>query len=524
MKTQEMIYRKQITNWIVVILITISIVFAQNRNQNWVFSDSIGLKFNQDGTIDQYTTNVVGLQRHSCTVLSDINGDLMYYAGGSGIYSLPTFNPNYLRIFRKDNSLISNYPGVTKNDQIFTLQALLSFETTINNNCFVHMEFDSDSNRHMLLCLSEIDGTADGGIGAFTAKKRIVINSPTDTLVQGMYPIRHANGRDWWIITHQWGNDTFVVVKVGQDLDFQVKHQRIGYVHSIDGQVYGGGNLPVFHFIESLNKLVVHNGEGLFETYDFDRCSGELSNHRLILQPFSILNTLGESLFCSALSNSGQFIYIGVFNNMDTMAHIVQYDLYSTDVPNSKRILYSTNGSKGGSFSQLGLAPDGKIYVNCWGDTTDTANVSEPNKYFLAVIEKPDLPFPACSFIPRGLWLNGRLAWSGIPDFIDYDIGPVDGSLCDTLGIDASTNRDPKPIEFGVFPNPSKGLIQVGLLEQAFVLYNLQGKQIDVLFSDSNGEISLPDKIPDGIYLLQTVSDDLAIPIRFSKIQLIRNQ
>lgn len=524
MKALEMIYRKQINNWIVVILITISIVYAQNRNRNWVFSDSIGLKFNQDGTITQFTSNLCGLQRHSCAVLSDKNANMLYYAGGSGIYTLPGLNPNNLRIFRSDNGLITNYPGVTKNDQIFTLQALLDFESNAYNNCLVHMEYDSDSNRHMLLCLSEIDRLADGGMGAFTGKKRIVVNNPTDTLVQGMYPIRHANGRDWWVITHQWGNDSFVIAKVSHDLKYEVQYQRIGNIHSIEGHVYGGGNLPVFHFLKGTSQLVVHNAQGLFEIYDFDRCTGELSNHKLILQPFSIFNPVGESLVFSSTSVSEQYLYIAAFNYVDTMANLLQYDLFSNDIPSTRKVVYSTHGDRGGSFSHLGLAPDGKIYVNCWGDTTDTANVSEPNKYFLAVIEKPDLPFPACSFIPRGLWLNGRLAWSGIPDFIDYDLGPVDGSLCDTLGIDASTNRDPKPIELGVFPNPSKGLIQVGLLEQAFVLYNLQGKQIDILFSDSNGEIILPDKIPDGIYLLQTVSDNLANPIRYSKIQLMRNQ
>ena len=111
------------------------------------------------------------------------------------------------------------------------------------------------------------------------------------------------------------------------------------------------------------------------------------------------------------------------------------------------------------------------MYTICWGDTTDTTDITQPNPYYLSIIEKPDLPYPACNFIPKGLWLNGRMAWMGIPDFIDYDLGPVDGSVCDTLGIDASNNRDVKVSEIKVYPNPSDGNINVGLIEQKFIIF-----------------------------------------------------
>lgn len=523
MKTLEMIYRKHINNWIVVILITISIVYAQNQGRNWVFSDSIGLRFNTDGTITQYISNVNGTQRHACAAVSDSVGDIAFYAGGSGLNHIPFSNPNELKIFRKDNGQISNFTGVISPLQVFTLQNILPLDFEDRLYAFLHIEWEQGG-RHMLLHKSEIDKSGDGGMGEFTVNKRILINQTTDTLLQAMIPVRHANGRDWWIISHQWGNDTFFVVLIDVNNNTTILRQKIGTIQSIEGQTYNGGNLGFYRYDSNSDKLIITNAEGLFEIYDFNRCTGSLSSPRNVLPPIANIFVNGESFYSNTLSPSGRYLYVVTFNNLDTILRLSQFDLFSNDIFGSRNNIFSIKAVNGAEMNHISLAPDNKIYVVCLPDTTDTTNINLPSRYYLSVIEYPDLPFPACNFIPRGLWLNGRMVHSGLPDYIDYNLGPVDGSLCDTLGIDASNNRDPKPIELGVFPNPSKGLIQVGLHEQAFVLYTLQGKQIDILFSDSNGEMSLPDKIPDGIYLLQTVSDDLANPIRYSKIQLIRNQ
>lgn len=95
--------------WVYTVVFAISGLYSQNRNRNWVFSDSIGIKFNQDGTLTQFTANLNGKQRHSCATISDRFGNLKFYAGGSG--SLSPYS-NLLRIFRRDHGLLGNYPGV----------------------------------------------------------------------------------------------------------------------------------------------------------------------------------------------------------------------------------------------------------------------------------------------------------------------------------------------------------------------------------------------------------------------------
>lgn len=497
-------------------------LYSQNQGRNWVFSDSIGIKFNNDGTITQYLSNVNGFQRHGCTTIGDTNGDLLFYAGGSGTNHIPNNNPNELKIFRKDNGQISNFTGVISPGQVFTLQNILPLDLENRLYAFLHMEWEAGG-RHMLLYKSEIDKLGDGGMGEFTLNKRILINQTSDTLLQAMIPVRHANGRDWWIISHQWGNDTFFVVLIDVNNNTTILRQKIGTIQSIEGQTFNGGNWGFYQYDSNSDKLIITNAERLFEIYDFDRCTGTLSNPENVLPPIPNVFVNGESFYYNSLSPSGQYLYVVTFNFLDTIFRISQFDLYANDIFASRNNIYNCKATTGAEIGQISLAADNKIYVVCWPDTTDTTNINLPSRYYLSVIEKPDLPYPACNFIPRGLWLNGRMVHSGLPDYIDYNLGPVDGSMCDTLGIDASNASDYSENSVKVFPNPTTGKIDIGMVEQKVAIFNLLGEQVDLLSSDQAGDIVFANKIPDGIYFIQFIFDDTPSRKKYSKVQLIRN-
>jgi hypothetical protein len=494
---------------------------AQNQGRNWVFSDSVGLRFNNDGTITQFISNVNGTQRHACAAVSDSVGELVFYAGGSGLNHIPISNPNELKIFRKDNGQISNFTGVISPGQVFTLQNILPLDLENRLYVFLHMEWEQGG-RHMLLHKSELDKSGDAGMGEFTLNKRILINQTTDTLLQAMTPVRHANGRDWWIISHQWGNDTFFVVLIDVNNNITILRQKIGTIQSIEGQTYNGGNLGFYRYNSKFDKLIVTNAERLFEIYDFDRCTGTLSNTNNVLTPIANIFNSGEIFYNNALSSSGQYLYIVAYNCLDSIYRISQFDLFADDIIGSRNNIFSIKGVNGAEMTQISLAPDNKIYAVCLPDTIDTTNINLPNRYYLSVIEYPDLPFPACNFIPRGLWLNGRMVHSGLPDYIDYNLGPVDGSACDTLGIDAQNQKDVSKVEIRAFPNPTSGLITVELQEEDFILYDLLGNKLAVLSSDTQGRILLPGYLSNGIYILQNLPEDKLSSIHYSRIQLLR--
>ncbi len=53
----------------------------------------------------------------------------------------------------------------------------------------------------------------------------------------------------------------------------------------------------------------------------------------------------------------------------------------------------------------------------------------------LHVIHRPDLPGAACRFEQHGIHLPTLNSWN-MPNFPYYRLGPLDGSPCDTLGLD----------------------------------------------------------------------------------------
>ena len=76
------------------------------------------------------------------------------------------------------------------------------------------------------------------------------------------------------------------------------------------------------------------------------------------------------------------------------------------------------------TFATAQLAPDGKIYI-CTAFSTP----------LLHVIEYPNRKGVACQVHQRAIHLPNYNDYS-IPNFPNFRLGPVDGSACDTLGLD----------------------------------------------------------------------------------------
>jgi hypothetical protein len=118
-----------------------------------------------------------------------------------------------------------------------------------------------------------------------------------------------------------------------------------------------------------------------------------------------------------AFSENSRFLYVSSF------AYLYQFDLQSGDIPASKVTIGFPEPSGEGYFLSQ-LAPNGKIYVGTQGST-----------FNLHIIHSPNKRAPTCNFEFIGFPLPKR-NFRTIPNFPYYGLGPMDGSSCDTLGID----------------------------------------------------------------------------------------
>ncbi|MGB4929786.1 MAG: T9SS type A sorting domain-containing protein, partial [Chitinophagales bacterium] len=132
----------------------------------------------------------------------------------------------------------------------------------------------------------------------------------------------------------------------------------------------------------------------------------------------------------------------------------------------------------------------------------------------LCVINEPNLLGDACNIDTSTIWLGGRRAITGLPNMVNYSLGAIPGSECDTLGVNVIT-LEHKEI-FSVFPNPTTDILHINYSGTENVFYtltitNATGAEVFKLQNfNSNKEINVKS-FPAGVYFYTIYADDKSI-------------
>ena len=255
-----------------------------------------------------------------------------------------------------------------------------------------------------------VDMNLDQGLGMVIEANQSFLK---DTLCFGkLTACKHANGRDWWILIPKWNSSAyFMFLLTPEGMELRGKQQ-------LGSKPISGAGQAVFS--PDGTKYVRYNSVGteiggFLDIFDFDRCTGQLSN------PVNLHLTSQVGMPGVAISPNSRYLYVA--NGL----WLHQYDLAATNVAASKVLIGTYDGFKSPGptyFFMLQLAPNGKLYMNSAGSVNT-----------LHVIHSPDLPGNACRFEQHGVQLPARNDWS-MPNFPNFRLGPLDGSPCDTLGLD----------------------------------------------------------------------------------------
>lgn len=348
--------------------------------------------------VDFYITNS-SISNHYGELLAYTNGYCIANAwndtmqGGESINNL---DYNVYQDVLPQGTLFLPQPG---NDSIFYLFHEQSFlDPTTVPYSFV-----------LLAQYSIINVYANNGRG-----KVIKANIPLleDTLCYGkLTAAKHGNGRDWWVIIPAFnkpkyykylltphGIDTFPPQVIGN-----ARLSGLGQaVFSPDGTKYA-----------SMNNLGYDYGCWI-EILDFNRCSGWFTNYTGIKKD-------SISTFGLCISPNSRLLYFS------TGEFLFQYDLWSDNIESSELVIAEYDGFANPLptiFGMSQLAPDGKIYVS--------SNWNVKNYH---IIHYPNLVGDNCH-VDQHAYHVPRLTSKSIPTFPYYRLGPLDGSSCDTLGID----------------------------------------------------------------------------------------
>jgi len=263
------------------------------------------------------------------------------------------------------------------------------------------------------LYYSVIDMTYNNGLGKVVERKKPLL---IDTLEYGKLAVcRHANGRDWWLAVGKSHTNIFYSVLVSPEGVRLIGSQAVGLIRE---DSFGQAS-----FSPDGTKYVITGGFGAppnsgqsIEIYDFDRCTGLLSEHQQI-----VLYDNANTLLGSIISPNSRWLYA------PSIRLLYKFDLWADSVETSLELIAEYkpfNDPFPTPFMMGFLAPDDKIYIY----TTSGSRT-------LHVVHKPDEPGTDCAFEQHGIRLPCYNS-SSLPTFANYRLGPMDGSACDTLGLD----------------------------------------------------------------------------------------
>ena len=365
----------------------------------FAFSDSLSIYYSSDfmDINDSYAS------------ICDSNGNLLLLSNGCFIENghgekIPNsdgLNPGKLYDVRCLNNLGYNSPQnmILLSDPFVKLRYhLFHIPTTIENG--IALDYG--------ILHSIVDLTLNNNEGGMIVKNdTLVLDLPSN---DGMHAVRNANGRDWWILGAQRYSNLYYTFLMTQN-GIQKSVQLIGDTLAIDA----GGEMCFSPDGSKFARFDCKNGLHLF---DFDRCSGILSNPVSI--PHVQDGTQVNNYAGLAWSADGRFLY------MACGTAIYQIDMAMQDLAASRQLVLQYDPNNycflNSTFLWMELGPDGVIYCRPGNGTKCMNRINHPERAGIACAGQQK----AFSF---------DYAYKNIPHFPNFRLGPIDGSACDTLGI-----------------------------------------------------------------------------------------
>ncbi|WP_167856301.1 T9SS type A sorting domain-containing protein [Hymenobacter metallicola] len=241
---------------------------------------------------------------------------------------------------------------------------------------------------------SVIDMTQEGGLGGVTAK---ATQLSTISVTEKLTAVRHANGKDTWVIVHGWQTNNFYAYLVSASgIASTPVVTAIGSVHSGGGGSFGNANAVGYMKASPAgNKLALAKRDSNFELFDFNNATGQLSNYIPLSQSYRSYGV--------EFSPDGSRLYGTTLDGND----IYQFNLLagSASAIAASFTLVGSSPSFTAYAGALQLASDGKIYVALYNNTR------------LGVINNPNTLGLNCNYSNSGPALGGRLSQLGLPNF-----------------------------------------------------------------------------------------------------------
>ncbi len=351
-----------------------TVSFSQNQTKKWYFGNTAGLDF-----VGGPTPLTLGVMNpwEGCASIADGAGNLLFYTDG-------------IKVWNKNHIQMTNGFGLMGNGS--TTQSGVIVQKPGSPNIYYIFTEDAQAAVNGLR-YSTVDMTLSAGLGDVIAgTKNTPLFTPSDEKITA---VRHCNGVDVWVITHDWLSNNFRT--------FLVTAAGVGApVITPLGTIHNGSNANTIGQMKASPNgkklaLAIHDAPfNSFELFDFNNSTGVVSN------PIT-LGTVYNWAYGVEFSPDGTKLYGGKYGGGSNS--ITQWDICAGS---TAAILASkvTIGVPAVQMFAFQLATDGKIYVARIGSN------------MMGVIPNPNIAGVGCGYIDLGQTIAPKTNNLGLPNFV----------------------------------------------------------------------------------------------------------
>jgi hypothetical protein len=473
------------------------------RNNFWVmgYQPAITIGFQPNFSLDTVKNTLPStlprciLETSAC--VSDTLGFLQFFTGGFILYDKEGYAmENGILVNCPEGNVLGTHLGKSPfpqtsiilpkaGNQYYVFNVGMSDSVANNYINYIFTEFD-------VLSYCVVDMDSNQGKGKVILKDK-VISDKQHYYNTAMTAVKHANGKDWWLLKADCFSHRIQEFLVREDSILGPFYQNItdtgdfcsflGTLRfSPNGNILGSGMYGM-----KLNGLYNHNRADI---YNFDRCNGSLNFRQYYMTPMDTASYWDwdrKADICFSPNDS--LLY------MSNYYTIYQIDIQDTAIYNAQLIHGpDTTLDYFPQYDLMGLAPNGKIYIGNWHGIRGS----------MSYIDKPNIKGLGCDFKPRGFQQNFNHNLKTPPNNPNYGLGKDTTKICWPLSQsesdDASAEAD---AEWVVYPNPTSGKLyiryhsawRVAVLKQ---LFNSVGQ---LMLQTKEDELDV-SHLPKGVYYL----------------------
>ncbi|MBI1191881.1 MAG: hypothetical protein GC205_01715 [Bacteroidetes bacterium] len=454
---------------------------GQGHDSHWVFGNGNHLEFTAGGP--EVRAAIVGYSAfEAATAISDQEGELVLFSNNVQFWG------SDLNIIAGTDSLNPGPSGINGSTRTNACIAL-PWPGDSSDNLFVVIYTNELSGK---VHYSLFDKTLNGGKTGLVSG---VVNLSVwkNEVAESVTAIRHGNGRDWWVIARTYGNKSDSILVALMDPTGITYHND----YSIGFEAVRSGEMSPSPMGDQLAiSFSADGGSKFFGVFEFNRCDGSIQ----ILD--TLLPSVNGGFYGVTYSLDGESIYA----NSTSRHKLYKIQLSAGVLTDS--LLYTFPGedffiNQGG---QLQLAPDGKVYqVNVKLSASGGLPIYPE---FLAVINEPNRGVLYCAFDTFGVYLDGlpTIGVYSLPNFANYNLGPLVGSPCDTLSPQDTTQTSIQPVfpiqgEWSITPSISSGWYQLNSTKEGWLLVqDLYGREVVRRWFSGTTPFDLTG-LPAGVYV-----------------------